>query len=93
MNTSGAERMTSYLRRIATGPEMSKDLTLDEARDGMSLILDRKVEPIQAAVYLIALRMKRESTTLTTTEAADPFGFGCTPSWVLGSSWSFTSTP
>lgn len=53
--------MTSYLRRIATGPEMSKDLTLDEARDGMSLILDRKVEPVQAAVFLIALRMKRES--------------------------------
>src|SRR5262249_31410666 len=32
-----------------------------EARDGMSLILERKVEPIQAAVFLIALRMKRES--------------------------------
>lgn len=61
MNASGTERMTSYIRRIATGPEMSKDLTLDEARDGMSLILDRKVEPVQAAVFLIALRMKRES--------------------------------
>ncbi len=61
MNASSAERMTSYLRRIATGPEMSKDLTLDEARDGMSLILNRKVEPVQAAVFLIALRMKRES--------------------------------
>jgi anthranilate phosphoribosyltransferase len=61
MNASGAERMTSYLRRIATGPEMSKDLALDEARDGMSLILNRKVEPIQAAIFLIALRMKRES--------------------------------
>jgi len=61
MNASGAERMTSYLRRIATGPELSKDLTLNEARDAMSLILDRKVEPVQAAVFLIALRMKRES--------------------------------
>src|SRR6266478_9254612 len=61
MNPSGTERMTSYLRRIATGPEMSKDLTLDEARDGMSLVLNGKVEPIQAAVFLIALRMKRES--------------------------------
>lgn len=61
MNASGAERMTSYLQRIATGPEMSKDLTLEEARDGMALILDRKVELVQAAVFLIALRMKRES--------------------------------
>jgi anthranilate phosphoribosyltransferase len=61
MNTSGAERMASYLRRIATGPEMSKDLTLDEARDGLSLILERKVDAVQAAVFLIALRMKRES--------------------------------
>lgn len=53
--------MNSYLQRIATGPEMSKDLSLEEARTGMQLILDGKVHPVQAAVFLIALRMKRES--------------------------------
>ncbi|MEM9492302.1 MAG: anthranilate phosphoribosyltransferase, partial [Myxococcota bacterium] len=54
-------RMAGYLARIATGPELSKDLSLDEARDGMELILRGAVDASQAAVFLIALRMKRES--------------------------------
>ena len=58
---SDAARMRSYLKRIATGPEMSKDLTLEEARDGMELVLGGAVHQAQAAVFLIALRMKRES--------------------------------
>lgn len=53
--------MRSYLQRIATGPEMSKDLSLEDARSGMELILTGKIHPVQAAVFLIALRMKRES--------------------------------
>jgi len=61
MTDSGAARMASYLKRIATGPEMSRDLTREEARDGMELILRHAVDHVQAAVFLIALRMKRES--------------------------------
>ena len=53
--------MRSIIQRIATGPELSKDITRDEARRGMRLVLDRKVDPVQAAVFLIALRMKRET--------------------------------
>lgn len=53
--------MSAYLQRIATGPELSKDLSLAEARTGMQLILEEKVDPVQAGVFLIALRMKRES--------------------------------
>ena len=53
--------MKSYIGRIATGPELSKDLSLEEARDGMQLILQERVDPVQAAIFLIALRMKRES--------------------------------
>ncbi|MES1982048.1 MAG: anthranilate phosphoribosyltransferase [Pseudomonadota bacterium] len=53
--------MRSIIQRIATGPELSKDISADEARAGMSLILDGKVDPVQAAIFLIALRMKRES--------------------------------
>jgi len=60
-NLSANVAMRSYIQRIATGPEMSKDLSLDEARDGMRLILDGKVDPVQAAIFLIALRMKRET--------------------------------
>ena len=53
--------MRSVLQRIATGPELSKDLTLDEARGAMQLVLDNAVDPVQAGVFLIALRMKRET--------------------------------
>ena len=56
-----AARMRAYLQRIATGPEMSKDLTRAEARDGMALVLDGAVPAVQAGVFLIALRMKRET--------------------------------
>ena len=53
--------MRSYLQRIATGPELSKDISLKETRHGMQLILDGQVDPVHAGVFLIALRMKRES--------------------------------
>ncbi|HEX5092226.1 MAG TPA: hypothetical protein VFV84_06000, partial [Burkholderiales bacterium] len=46
---------------IATGPELSKDITREEAREGMRLVLDGEVDPVQAGVFLIALRMKRET--------------------------------
>lgn len=53
--------MRAYIKRIATGPQMSRDLTFDQARDGMGLILSQSVPDVQAAVFLVALRMKRES--------------------------------
>jgi len=53
--------MHSILKRIATGPELSKDISREEAGAGMRLILDGKVDPVQAGVFLIALRMKRET--------------------------------
>ena len=53
--------MHSILQRIATGPELSKDISLDEARDATVAILHDQVDPVQAALFFIALRMKRES--------------------------------
>src|SRR3990172_7222327 len=53
--------MRSILQRIATGPELSKDISREEARAGMRLVLDGEVDPVQAGVFLIALRMKRET--------------------------------
>lgn len=53
--------MRSIIQRIATGPDMSKDISLQEARAGMHAILENAVDPVQAAIFLIALRMKRES--------------------------------
>ena len=54
-------QMRSLIQRIATGPELSKDLARDEARSGMAQILRHGADPVQAAIYLIALRMKRET--------------------------------
>lgn len=53
--------MHSIIQRIATGPELSKDITRNEARDGMRAIFDGQIDPVQAAIFLIALRMKRET--------------------------------
>lgn len=54
-------QMRSIIQRIATGPEQSKDISLAEARAGMRAILDHQVDPVQAGIFLIALRMKRET--------------------------------
>jgi anthranilate phosphoribosyltransferase len=53
--------MRSIIKRIATGPELSKDISREEARQGMRFVLDGEVDPVQAGVFLIALRMKRET--------------------------------
>jgi len=68
MSTATAEKLTeaqrtlrSCIQKVATGPEYSKDLDLDEAYTAMSQILSETADPVQAAVFLIALRMKRET--------------------------------
>ncbi|MGH8579379.1 MAG: anthranilate phosphoribosyltransferase [Gammaproteobacteria bacterium] len=53
--------MRSIIQRIATGPELSKGISREEAWAGMRFILERKVDPVQAGIFLIALRMKRET--------------------------------
>lgn len=53
--------MRSIIQRIATGPTLSKDIAQQEARDGMTAILRAEVDPVQAAIFFIALRMKRET--------------------------------
>ena len=60
-SAGAAALMRSILRRIATGPELSKDISREEARAGMRLVLEARVDPVQAGVFLIALRMKRET--------------------------------
>lgn len=53
--------MHSIIQRIATGPDLSKDISQEEARLGMQGILDNAVDPVQAGIFFIALRMKRET--------------------------------
>ena len=53
--------MRGCIQKVATGPEYSKDLSFDEAYAAMRVILEGRADPVQAAVFLIALRMKRET--------------------------------
>jgi anthranilate phosphoribosyltransferase len=51
----------SIIQRIATGPDLSKDISQEEARIATRAILENRIDPVQAGIYLIALRMKRET--------------------------------
>lgn len=53
--------MREAIQKVATGPEFSKDLTQAQAREAMRYILSEEADPVQAAVFFIALRMKRET--------------------------------
>lgn len=53
--------MRSIIQRIATGPELSKDISQEEARMGTAAIFEGQVDPVRAAIFFIALRMKRET--------------------------------
>jgi len=54
-------RMRSYLQLVATGPELSKSLDQHQAEDALSMILAGEIDAIRSAIFLIALRMKRET--------------------------------
>ncbi len=55
------DMMVSIIQRVATGPDLSKDINEEEARIGMLGLLEQAVDPVRAAIFLIALRMKRET--------------------------------
>ena len=59
--TPGQQALRTGIQKVATGPEYSKDLSLEEAYAAMRQILAEDADPVQAAVFFIALRMKRET--------------------------------
>lgn len=59
--TNPALNMRTCIQKVATGPEYSKDLSFEEAKAAMDYILSNKADPVQTAVFFIALRMKRET--------------------------------
>ena len=59
MNDS--EFMRDVLQRIATGPTLSKDLPRDDAFRAMRIVLEGRADEVQAGIFFIALRMKRET--------------------------------
>ena len=60
-NLSSEELMKSVIQRVATGPELSKNISREEAKASMNSILNKEVSDIRSAIFLIALRMKRET--------------------------------
>ena len=61
MITDSQVLMKSIIQRIATGPELSKNLEFEETRAGMQAILRGEIDDVQSAIFFIALRMKRET--------------------------------
>jgi len=53
--------MREVIQRIATGPALSKDLSSKQAEQAMQQVLSQQADPVHAAIFLIALRMKRET--------------------------------
>ena len=60
-HVADAELMRSVIQRVATGPELSKNISYEEAQAVMHSLLDGSADPVQAGVFLIGLRMKRET--------------------------------
>jgi anthranilate phosphoribosyltransferase len=53
--------LRTAIQKVATGPEYSKDLPYEEALAAMKEVLEEGSDPVRAGIYLIALRMKRET--------------------------------
>ena len=49
--------MRSIIQRIATGPKLSKSISREEAHLGTQAILENQIDPVQVAIFFIALRM------------------------------------
>ena len=55
------QAVRAAIQDVAVGPDRGRDIPRERAELVMSAILDGAVDEVQAAVLLIALRMKRES--------------------------------
>jgi anthranilate phosphoribosyltransferase len=60
-DVEGADRMRVFLREIGQGPRAGRDLTRDEAREAMSLILSQQATPAQVGGFLLLQRYKGET--------------------------------
>ena len=60
-NLSPEQAMREAIQSIAVGPDRGRDIEREHAAKVMSSIIGGDADIIQAAVFLIALRMKRES--------------------------------
>jgi anthranilate phosphoribosyltransferase len=54
--------LQNAIKKVATGPEYSKNLSYNEALESMNYILEGHADPVQTGIFFIALRMKRETS-------------------------------
>ena len=52
--------MRSIIQRIATGPDLSKDISREEAHLGTKAIIENHIDPIQVGIYFIALDVEED---------------------------------
>lgn len=53
--------LANAIKKVATGPHLSKNLSQQEAYQATLEILNNEADPVRAAVFFIAMRMKRET--------------------------------
>jgi anthranilate phosphoribosyltransferase len=67
---------TQYVRILARGRNASRDMSQEEARHAMSLLLEGKALPEQLGAFFMLMRVKEESP-----EELAGFAQACTPLW------------
>src|SRR2546428_14173044 len=53
--------MQEFIAKVGKGQKASKDLTWDEAKQAMRLLIEGKATPAQVGGFLLAMRIKMES--------------------------------
>lgn len=52
---------SQYLAALGRGPGRSRNLTREEARDAMSMVLDGRADPLQVGAFLLLMRYRHET--------------------------------
>lgn len=55
------QALAEAIKKVATGPHLSKDLSVDDAFQATKAILSGDADDVRAAIFFIAMRMKRET--------------------------------
>lgn len=61
MRATPEHPFAKFIQALGRGPTLSRDLTEEEAREAMSMILRAEVEPVQLGAFLVLMRYKKET--------------------------------
>lgn len=60
---TASSSMQQFIAKIGKGQKTSKDLTWEESKQAMKLLIEGTASPVQVGGFLIAMRLKTESVT------------------------------